>query len=190
MLHGYRLFSEDIFNEYVFPEPSLSNWKVRKSQILSGFFFLISKKSQRCSKKARISKSGFKKAKLEQCCHSVLHFRTQAETKNAIIFNYIWPWNTTYYIRCIIKTRVQDLNYYNTITMDTSKISLLAPNAMKQLQSVRYQIRQIARYSIQHKRITDTRLHIYKTLCYNDYGLRKGTESMQVTRIPLTWLPA
>ena len=51
-----------------------------------------------------------------QCCHSVLtsfpynnnekslHFPTQAETKNAIIFSYIWPWNTTYYVRCIIKS--------------------------------------------------------------------------------------
>jgi len=38
--------------------------KVKKSQVLSVFFFLISKKSQRCSKKARISKSGFKTAKL------------------------------------------------------------------------------------------------------------------------------
>jgi len=54
-----------------------------------------------------------------QCCHSMLirfpynrnekslHFPTQAETKNAIIFSYnIWPWNTTYDIglRCIIKS--------------------------------------------------------------------------------------
>jgi len=31
---------------------------------------------------------------------------------------------------------------------------------------------------------TATGLHIlYKTLHYNDYGLRKGTESMKVTRI-------
>jgi len=59
-----------------------------------------------------------------QCCHSMLtsfpytknekslHFPTQSETKNEIIFSYnIWPWNTTYYIRCIIETRVQDQNY-------------------------------------------------------------------------------
>jgi len=33
-----------------------------------------------------------------------LHFPTQAEAKNAIIFSHnIWPWNATYYIRCIIK---------------------------------------------------------------------------------------
>jgi len=37
--------------------------KARKSQISSGF--LISEKSQRCSKEARISNLGFKKAKLE-----------------------------------------------------------------------------------------------------------------------------
>jgi len=47
-----------------------------------------------------------------QCCHSILtsfpynkhekslHFPTQSETKNAIIFSYnIWPWNTTLYTR-------------------------------------------------------------------------------------------
>jgi len=55
-----------------------------------------------------------------QCCHSMLtrfpynknekspHFPAQAETKNAIIFSYnIWPWNTTYYIRCIIKCKIK-----------------------------------------------------------------------------------
>jgi len=96
MLHGYRLFSEEIFNEYpaqtmffqsqAFPTEK----KSEKARFCLAFYF---QKSQRCSKKARISKSGFKKAKLAQCCHSVLtsfpynknekslHFPTQTETK-------------------------------------------------------------------------------------------------------------
>jgi len=46
--------------------------------------------------------------------------------------------------------------------------------------SVRYEIRQ-TNYQAQCKRIKSTWLHIYKTLYYNDYRKRKGTESMKVT---------
>jgi len=64
MLHGYQHFSEEIFNEYAaqtmfFPEPSLSDWKKTEK---SGFFYF--QKKPKVLKKARISKSGFKKAKL------------------------------------------------------------------------------------------------------------------------------
>jgi len=39
------------------------------------------------------------------------HFPTQAETKNAVIFSYnIWPWNTTYYIHCIIRSATSKLH--------------------------------------------------------------------------------
>jgi len=68
MLHGYRLFSEEIFNEYaaqtMFFQSQAFPTENKPEKARFCLAFLISKKSQRCSKKARISKSGFKKARL------------------------------------------------------------------------------------------------------------------------------
>ena len=71
ILHGYRLFSEEIRNEYAAQIMffQIQAFPTEKSQILSGFFYF--QKSQRCSKKARISKSGFKKAKLATLLRSL-----------------------------------------------------------------------------------------------------------------------
>ena len=67
-----------------------------------------------------------------QCCHFVstsfpynkneksLHFPTQSETKNAIIFSYnTWPCNTTYYIRCMIKSARSVLLYMRKTSIIT-----------------------------------------------------------------------
>jgi len=64
-LHGYKLFSEEICNEYA-DQTMLFQIQAFPTEKKPDFvwLFLISKKSQRCSKKARISKSGFKNAKL------------------------------------------------------------------------------------------------------------------------------
>jgi len=80
-----------------------------------------------CSKKHSIScllhaNCGANTHRPVQCCHSIfspynkneksLHFPTQSETKNAIIFSCnIWPCNATYYIRCIIKSARSKLLY-------------------------------------------------------------------------------
>jgi len=65
MLHGYRLLLEEISNEYAaltmfFQRQAFPTEK--KPDFV--WHFLISKKSQRCSTKARTSKSDFKKANL------------------------------------------------------------------------------------------------------------------------------
>jgi len=63
-MHDHRRLSEEICIKYPAQTMFLQNqaFEINLNQIVSGFFFL--QKSQRCSKKARISKSGFKKAKL------------------------------------------------------------------------------------------------------------------------------
>jgi len=81
-LHGYRLFSEEICNEYAvqtmffqsqaFPTEK----KPEKARFCLAFFNF--QKSQRCSKQARIFKSGFKKATLATLIMAV---RTSATFK-------------------------------------------------------------------------------------------------------------
>jgi len=67
ILHGYRLFSEEICDEYAAQTMffQIQAFPTEKSQEATDFGWLFYfQKSQRCSKKARIPKSGFKKAKL------------------------------------------------------------------------------------------------------------------------------
>jgi len=74
MLHGYRYFSEEIFNEYAVQKcfSRAKSFQLKKGQKKPDFvcFFFIFKKSQKFSKRARILKSGFKKAKLATLLHS------------------------------------------------------------------------------------------------------------------------
>jgi len=65
MLHGYRLFSEEIFNDHA-AQTTFFQSQTFPTKKKPGFIwlFLISKKIQRCSKQVRISKSDFKTAKL------------------------------------------------------------------------------------------------------------------------------